>query len=164
MVYYLRLCHRAYFGNREGEQVTSFGTAMGCVKEYFRNAGYVVLVEDMTLAQMRKDGTSFGELIDWLLGSHIHFLITHPHQGLESTHDSTVGIYEQVQRLKYHTGFPSLEKLECPIFRQDKFEYLQHLPDHMIARTHMIPMIEEVEEQGDTFEAQFPSIVSGMFE
>jgi len=31
---------------------------------------------------------------------------------------------DQVQRLKFHPGFPSGEHLLCPVFLQDKFEYL----------------------------------------
>jgi hypothetical protein len=107
-------------------------------------------------------------LIDWLLGSHVHFLLTHPHQGVGNHSDLiVVGIYEEVERLRYDCGQPSLEKLDCPIFRQDKWKYLQDVGNDMTAhvRTIKIPPVEEVEVQPigaglDNFAAKFPTIAT----
>jgi hypothetical protein len=165
-VYYLRLGYRAHFGNVQGEQVSSFSVAVARVKTYFQGCGCQVVLETMTLAKMRTDGLSFEGLIDWLLGSHVHFLITHPHQGLENHVDLSVAeIYEEVERLRYHCGYPSLDKLDCPIFRQDKWKYLQDLGNDMTARTIKIPLVEEVEVQPigagpHNFAALFPTIAT----
>jgi hypothetical protein len=168
LVHYPR---RVYWGNSDGEQAQSFTIAIRHVIKYFEKSGHKVVEQHMTLKQMRDKHLSFGVVVEWLLGSHIHFLITHPHQGLESSGLSISEIYNEVQRLKYHPGFPSLEKIECPIFCQDKWEYLQHLPGAMIVPTHRIPLLEEAEVEVEATEtaagvdrmaAQFPTIVSGI--
>ena len=33
----------------------------------------------------------------------------------------------EYNRLKHHTGFPSGEQLRCPVFTQDKIEYIRCL-------------------------------------
>jgi hypothetical protein len=37
---------------------------------------------------------------------------------------------ELQQRLKYHRGFPHESFLRCPVFLQDKFDYLSALQKH----------------------------------
>ena len=39
-------------------------------------------------------------------------------------------IMNELQRLKYHRGFPHESFLRCPVFLQDKFEYLSVLQKH----------------------------------
>ncbi len=56
------------------------------------------------------------DLVDWLLNSDVHFIITHNHQGLEQLSWDMVELYNEVQGLRYH--------LRCPIWTQDKFDYL----------------------------------------
>ena len=68
------------------------------------------------------------QLVEWLLGSHIHFILTHIHQGLEGCAWNMDELYQQVQRLKHHPGFPCGDALQCPIFTQDKFEYIKSVP------------------------------------
>jgi hypothetical protein len=34
-------------------------------------------------------------------------------------------IYDECARLKYHPGFPNGVQLQCPIFSQDKWKYLE---------------------------------------
>jgi len=35
-----------------------------------------------------------------------------------------VELYNEVQRLRYHNGYPNRIHLRCPIWTQDKFDYL----------------------------------------
>ena len=73
------------------------------------------------------------DLVTWLLTSHIHFIITHVNQGQQSWQSWMRWDFEQLriqlQRLKYHNGFPNGENVDCPIFLQNKYEYIKALPD-----------------------------------
>lgn len=64
------------------------------------------------------------DLIDWLLDCDVHFIITHIHQGLEQLCWNMEDLYLQVQRLYRHYGYPNGEHLSCPIWTQNKFDYL----------------------------------------
>ena len=68
-------------------------------------------------------------LVDWLLSCHIHFILSHIHQGVETLYWDMDELYAEVLRLRNHIGFPELEKINCPIFTQNKYAYLQCLPD-----------------------------------
>ena len=131
---------------------------------HFAGINFKVSAEYKTIDSMRYEGTgcTFSQVIDWLLGSHIHFVITHPHQGLHNCGLSISEIYEEVGRLTYHLGFPSAEKLQCPIFSQNKWEYLQHLPS--VLPTHRIILREEaecdIEAGASPFAARFPTIAA----
>jgi len=73
------------------------------------------------------------DLIDWLLGSDIHFVLSHVHQGKSSEGINQMGwnvhhLEEQLWRLSGHNGFPSGANLKCPIFLQDKMRYIRAVP------------------------------------
>lgn len=147
--------------------MTSFTAAVTEVKNCLITHGTKVVVEFKTLLDVRVDGWDFDKVIDWMLASHIHFLLTHPHQGLEHFGWSVVAIYEEVKRLTYHPGFPSLKKIGCPIFRQDKWDYLQHLnAKEMTAPSIKIPLEEQEEVQVaaglESFSLQFPTIAASI--
>ena len=38
-------------------------------------------------------------------------------------------VVQQIQRLKNHRGFPTAQFLQCPVFLQDKFDYLRCVPE-----------------------------------
>lgn len=139
---------------------------MGRVKTFLEQSGHIIKVEVLDLKAMREQQLDIRDLITWLLGSHIHFAITHPHQGMEEASNCTIQqIYQEVDRLKFHPGFPSGVQLQCPIFLQDKWKYLQHVPATM--RTCKIDM-EEVNDYVDSpnapglasFIEQFPVAVA----
>jgi hypothetical protein len=117
------------------------------VKAYLGQSNYIIDEELMGLKQMREQHLTINEIVDWMLKGHIHFIITHPHQGMESTSGLSVKeIYDEFSRLKYHPGFPSGSKLDCPIFTQDKWNYLRHVPS--ILPTCKI-LIDEPKEGAD---------------
>ena len=66
------------------------------------------------------------ELMAWLCESDIHFILTHPHQG---TSWDCREVYEAIEILRNHPGFPSGQQLDCPVFRQDKFTYVYALKE-----------------------------------
>ena len=130
---------------------------MACLKAKDIDA----VVEYMTTSRMRRESLSFQYVIDWLLGSHIHFVITHPHQGLEGSYN-VKEIYDEVGRLKFHQGFPSMNTLNCPIFCQDKFRYLIPLneADDLMLPTYRIPLFEQP-EPGKAAAAEFRYSIGG---
>ena len=83
----------------------------------------------LTTTQIKDMDWTPKELVDWLLSSHIHFVLSHIHQGLEPLCWDMDVLYEETQRLRFHIGFPALENINCPIFTQNKLEYLKCLPD-----------------------------------
>ncbi len=117
---------RVYSGAIDAHQLRPFEEALDLIK--LDKVSHKV--EIMSNADVRIR-TNWGpkELIEWLLGSNVHFILTHIHQGLESCQWDIAVLYEQVQRLRYHPGFPSGAQLQCPIFTQDKFEYISSVPE-----------------------------------
>ena len=68
------------------------------------------------------------DLVCWLRASHVHFILTHVHQGLP--HWDCVGVVRELtsrtsQSLRYHFGFPSRDEVDCKIFLQDKEAYIR---------------------------------------
>ena len=88
-----------------------------------------VKVTFTTTSDVKKSRWSPRELVDWLLSSHIHYIISHIHQGLNSLFWNMDELYNEIKRLRFHIGFPYLQKINCPIFTQNKLAYLQCLPD-----------------------------------
>ena len=65
-----------------GEQGSVYDLAMSKVREAMARKGITIKVQTLTLNEARRDDYSFYDVIEWLLASHIHFVITHPHQGI----------------------------------------------------------------------------------
>ena len=86
-------------------------------------------IEYINTEDVRQRFKTPGLLVDWLLGSHIHFIIAHVHQGLSHLFWSMDELRYQLTRLQYHLGFPNGEDLKCPIFTQHKMKYLLAIQD-----------------------------------
>lgn len=148
-------------GNSNGEQSDRFTNAFANVKTFLTNAGYSVMLEHQNLKTMREEKLTAKTLVDWLLGSHIHFVITHPHQGMESaTAVSVVQLYREFARLKYHFGFPCGEQLQCPIFSQDKWNYLRHIPATLPTCKLVVEELEEGMMKSVNYSEMFPLTVA----
>ena len=67
----------------------------------------------------------FERIIKWLKESDIHFILCHMHQGRKFPYqwDCTQFLLN-LRDLDYHLGFPMGESLSCPIFTQNKLNYL----------------------------------------
>ena len=74
------------------------------------------------------------QLIDWLLKSDIHFILSHVHQGLEVRNIfwEKNELMNELKLLSYHIGFPRGEQLQCGVFTQNKRRYLESLPKDMV--------------------------------
>lgn len=76
------------------------------------------------------------EMINWFEDSDLHFFICHPHQGYKGTGFKwhLRNFYKkEIMRLHDHPGFPSQISLSCPIFTQDKFEYINVIPEMVLS-------------------------------
>ena len=142
-----------YVGNSIGEQRNHFSLVLTKVIFHLGRLGFHVQEESLTLTDARNRKLSVADIVDWLLGSHIHFVITHPHQGMWSSGGSVEEIYKEFARLKYHPGFPMGGRTHCPIFTQDKWQYLEHLSALSIHKSCKVVIppesdnLEEVESQ-----------------
>lgn len=101
----------------------------------------VVVVEYADVESVCSKKWSMENLIDWLLESHIHMIITHIHQGFRS-HQVELdmqNVESQLKRLKFHNGFPNGDQLKCPVFTQNKIKYL-HLLSNKVNETFVIDL------------------------
>ena len=64
-------------------------------------------------------------VINWLLVSHIHLLITHIHQGIvEYLGWNMEEVLSEIKRLSDHNGYPMNQQVLDPILLQDKWYYM----------------------------------------
>jgi len=84
------------------------------------------------------DMTPFS-LVKWLSDAHAHIIATHPSQA--NTHFWNVtDVIDALDTLKIHPGFPCNEQIECPVFTQHKYKYLNLLPKYMMTPTYAVPL------------------------
>jgi hypothetical protein len=96
-------------------------------------------IEILTCDDVNVNHYSIQDIVNWLLASSVHFITGHVHQGLQlelldSSYSKQTGyrftmnsILSELQRLKLHRGFPYGNYLQCPVFLQDKYVYLDIL-------------------------------------
>ena len=76
-----------------------------------------------------KETLYHSEIITWLRESDIHIILCHMHQGKKHQIWDCLGLNLALFRLDNHLGFPMAELLSCPIFTQNKLNYLSALRD-----------------------------------
>jgi hypothetical protein len=137
---------RCYTGSLNNAQTSAFQAA---VLEVTRKLGEVLTVESISLKTLRErkrnDNWSLQDFVSWLLGSRIHFILAHVHQGMEDFNWSIDDIYFELSRLEYHLGFPNRKQLLCPIFTQDKMEYINCLGPSFSLPTYKIDMKRDMD-------------------
>lgn len=133
---------RCFTGGVRGSQSSHFKIATGKVLGALGD--HVVKFEEVNIVYFRESNWSPADLVDWLLESHIHFITCHPHMHLDKIAPCIDELYSELERLKYHSGFPSNEDIFCPIWRQDKIEYLRALPPRYILPTCQVPMSNDM--------------------
>lgn len=128
---------RAYTGGSFSVQAAPFSHAIGLIKNKYANVN--ITYEFANSFNQKKLGINNPtNLVDWLLKSDIHFAINHLHQGNDDW--SIKELRDQLNRLSDHVGYPSGNSVNCPIFTQDKYEYLQSMPKDMVIDTYFIPL------------------------
>ena len=121
-------------GGEKAEQAESFIAAINDATCQLLPKNDSFQVRILTVAQIKTLSWSPRTLIEWLLISHAHFIIAHVHQGRSSNDCGQLGwnmvdLEEQLRRLYDHPGFPNGIQLSCPVFLQNKGEYLRNVLD-----------------------------------
>ena len=112
---------RVYQGAKEfGNQIIPFRQACNIISS---TASFEVI--NLTTSDVNKYQLSEMDIIDWLAEGDIHFILTHIHQGIVNINMNK--LYSSINKLHDHPGFPSGDSLQCPVFTQDKYQYLSAL-------------------------------------
>ena len=107
-------------------------TALAKIIAQFKSAYNVdVIVDYLTVEDIRIRHYSIKEFADWLASGHVYFLLSHPAQAIASIcRWSFAAVGEELRNgLKDCVGFPPLEQLGCSVFLQGKFQYLNACSD-----------------------------------
>ena len=86
-----------------------------------------VHIEYLTVKAIKDRRMTPDSFVDWLLDSDIHFCLSHIHQGIKQLRWHMNDIHNSLQRLKTHKGFPCGDQVDCCVFLQDKYRYLDVL-------------------------------------
>lgn len=118
---------RVFIGGRDSVQQDKFADAMMSTRHIWDVKMKHFPRQEYLITDTAKDrGWGIVEIVDWLLESDIHFILNHVHQGITAIDCRAVNV--NLQRLYHHPGFPNGEQLSCPIFQQDKFNYIRSIP------------------------------------
>jgi len=135
---------RVFQGGSESVQFRSFETATELLFDSKLSSKDDVLVHNNCRLKVRYEyctttmlsdrrifgskANTFQALVEWLLASHIHIILSHIHQGIHNFYSwNTNNMLTELEKLYYHDGFPTREQLYDPVFTQDKFEYISAL-------------------------------------
>lgn len=121
---------RVFIGGRNSIQSTKFTGAW--YRLNFDTNDYIV--EYINVDDVKKQSWTTEQFINWLLTSHVHFILSHVHQGLRTLNWNMENLGIQLSRLKYHPGFPKLTNLQCPVFLQNKYAYIESCPSCNITK------------------------------
>jgi hypothetical protein len=136
-----------FTGGLRGVQVDQFLEALQLVIQEFElyyNPGKlqisVFYISAKDVANNRMTPT---QLVDRLLNADVHFILSHIHQSLLNRN---IGwriddLLTNLERLKFHKGFPCGEQLSCPVFTQDKYQYINQIAGYSIP-TMKVPIVE----------------------
>jgi len=123
---------RVFLGGHKGAQSIPWTSAL----QMLRLPENRFLVQEVTIKDVKDREFTPRGLVDWLLDSDIHIILSHLHQGSSGQNEQQLGwnmdeLARQVSRLRDHVGFPTGHHLECPVFTQNKYEYLKAVPRYV---------------------------------
>lgn len=136
-----------FTGGLRGVQVHQFEAALKQVInefELYYNPGKLeISVFYITAKDVAKYRMTPTDLVNRLLDSDVHFILSHIHQALIGRNLGWCidDLLSNLERLKYHKGFPSGEQLSCPVFTQDKYDYITRIAGYSIP-TMKVPIKE----------------------
>ncbi len=132
-------------GNAHGNSWAPFKVALSktltALEKELKDRNIEPVIVEYSIKEIRSQTWTEADFVNELLGCHVHFIVTHVHQGIEFFNAKK--LLAEMERLTYHPGWPSGDKLCCPIFQQDKFPYLVAVQD-MCNPTLYIPLGSEV--------------------
>jgi len=112
---------RVYQGSKEfGNQLIPFHQACDIIQ-----TTSTIRICTLDCSEVNDFKLTEDDIINWLLEGDIHFIISHIHQGIVNVNMNK--LYKSIMKLHDHPGFPVGDSLQCPVFTQDKFMYLQAL-------------------------------------
>ena len=118
-----QIIFHVYSGGIHNSQTRRFKEAMLAMELVWNLMGIHIEVEYLTCNVVTAMRWKPIHLVSWLKNSHAHFILTHPHQGKPDW--DAFELYDLIWELLYdHQGFPTGNKLSCPIFTQNKFDYI----------------------------------------
>ena len=127
-----------FTGGLNGVQVQQFEFALSLVIQEFElyyNPGKLqIVVVSISARDVSNSRMTPTQLVDKLLESDVHFILSHIHQSILDRHIGWCmdDVLTNLERLKYHAGFPSGEQLSCPVFTQDKYDYISRISGYSI--------------------------------
>ena len=121
-----RLCLvRVFQGGRNARQLEPVQQALA---EFERKK--LIDVEYIDIDKVKTQHLTVQSIVQWLLSSDVHLIITHMHQGImELLGWNMIDLALELQLLYSHPGYPTGRSLEDPIFLQDKFKYIEPIKD-----------------------------------
>lgn len=131
---------RVFTGGADGMQSIPLTSAVQLLPPH------TFIVEKICIKQLKDCKMNHKDLVDWLLNSHIHLVLSHFHQGYSASNERQLGwnmeaLAIDVKRLTFHPGFPNGIQLKCPVFTQDKHGYIAAVPEYCNP-TFCVPIFE----------------------
>ena len=128
-----------YIGNINGYQVWPFFHALESMPNYRQFEIRKLFRKDIAHANWTPK-----TFVDWLLDNggkkSVYIILTHPRQGLECLLWNTETLKNELLRLNGNIGFP--KKVHCPMFLQDKYDYIGTSPNLFIP-TLKLPLTKD---------------------
>ena len=120
---------RVFQGGEKAEQAESFIAALNEATTQLISTHDKIWVDRLTVSLVKSYLWTPEDLVNWLLDCDVHFITAHVHQGKSLNNCGQLGwnmveLETQLQRLYYHPGFPNGIQLSCPVFLQNKGDYL----------------------------------------
>jgi len=119
------LC-RVFVGGRASVQIKLFEVAFAesIASQVGRSSKCELSIEYLTTADIKIREWDFSQLCTWLLSAQFYFILNHPHQGVKFWDCRSIA--PELARLEYTVeSYPTGDNLKCPIFVQDKYEYIK---------------------------------------
>jgi len=123
----------AFLGSSISRQGSLFKLAVENVKNYYNERNIDIKFECLNTNEVIEKGWEPHHLFKFLRQNDIHVI---PTQG----YHSDIGIlnwrfdcyHNELEKLKDHIGYPMGRYISCPVFQQNKIEYLEKLKEHCI--------------------------------
>jgi len=101
-----------------GVQLVPFKLAQENIFRNTRSTHDRIIYQTINNDEIRKWRWSPEQLVNWLLDSQIHFIMSHCHQGMNiqtwnPSWNDVLNLRQELYRLKDHIGYPSGEDLKC---------------------------------------------------